>query len=104
MITTPLSKRNGALLHGSARVRRASEHTGAFLWNRLSAFLLVLFASLHCFSQPGRAQDRNGDSNVLSLDSLLNVKISTASKYWQTSSEAPASVTIITATDIERYG
>lgn len=104
MVTNPLSEHDVALVNGSARVCRALDHTGAFPWNCLSAFLLVLLASLHCFSHPGRAQDRNRDPKVLSLDSLLNVKISTASKYWQTSSEAPASVSIITATDIERYG
>ena len=38
------------------------------------------------------------------LDSLLNVKISTAAKYEQTISEAPASVSIITSDDIRRYG
>jgi iron complex outermembrane receptor protein len=40
----------------------------------------------------------------ISLDSLLNIQITTASKYWQTTSDAPASVTIITSKEIERYG
>jgi iron complex outermembrane receptor protein len=44
------------------------------------------------------------DSLVLSLDSLLNTKISSAAKYQQTSSEAASSVTIITAEDIRRHG
>lgn len=43
-------------------------------------------------------------STDFSLDSLLNVKVSTASKYNQTVNEAPASVSIITSEDIERYG
>lgn len=38
------------------------------------------------------------------MEELLNVKISTASKYEQTISEAPASVTIITAEDIKHFG
>lgn len=39
-----------------------------------------------------------------SLDELLNTKISAAAKYNQTVSEAPASVTIITAEDLRAYG
>jgi iron complex outermembrane receptor protein len=44
------------------------------------------------------------DSMVLSLDSLLSTKISSAAKYEQTISEAASSVTIITAEDIHRHG
>ena len=44
------------------------------------------------------------DAMVLSLDSLLNTKISSAAKYQQTISEAASSVTIITAEDIQRHG
>jgi outer membrane receptor protein involved in Fe transport len=44
------------------------------------------------------------DSMELSLDSLLNTKISSAAKYEQTISEAASSVTIITAEDIQRHG
>jgi outer membrane receptor for ferrienterochelin and colicin len=44
------------------------------------------------------------DSLVLSLDSLLNTRISSAAKYQQTMSEAASSVTIVTAEDIQRYG
>jgi len=47
--------------------------------------------------QTGRATD-------VSLDSLLNTRISAASKYAQTSAEAPASVTIITSDDIRNHG
>jgi iron complex outermembrane receptor protein len=44
------------------------------------------------------------DSLILSLDSLLHTRISSAAKYQQTMSEAASSVTIITADDIQRYG
>lgn len=40
----------------------------------------------------------------LSLDSLLNTRISAASKYEQTTAEAPASVTILTSDMLERRG
>jgi iron complex outermembrane receptor protein len=41
---------------------------------------------------------------TLSLDSLLSVRISAASRYEQTVAEAPASVTVVTSEDIERFG
>jgi iron complex outermembrane receptor protein len=40
----------------------------------------------------------------MSLEDLLNTPISSASKFEQKSSEAPASVGVVTATDIKRYG
>ena len=40
----------------------------------------------------------------MSLDDLLNVEISTAARYKQTTREAPASVTVITSEDISRFG
>jgi iron complex outermembrane receptor protein len=39
-----------------------------------------------------------------SLDSLLNLKVQTASKYWQKASESPTSLTVVTAADIENQG
>jgi outer membrane receptor for ferrienterochelin and colicins len=42
--------------------------------------------------------------SLFSIDSLLNVHISTAAKYEQKVSEAPASVSVITAEEIERFG
>ena len=50
------------------------------------------------------AQDGGGGGADLSLEDLLNMTVSSASKYAQKSSEAPASITIITAEEIERYG
>lgn len=40
----------------------------------------------------------------VTLDSLLNTRISTASKYLQTSGEAPASITIVSAEEIRQQG
>ncbi len=50
------------------------------------------------------AQSPGGGIEQFPLDSLLNIKISAATKYDQTVSEAPASVTIISSEDIARYG
>lgn len=60
--------------------------------------LLVMVAAL---AQPVAAQEQLLD---LTLDSLLNTRISAASKYEQTSAEAPASVTILTSDILERRG
>ena len=44
------------------------------------------------------------DTRDLSLDSLLVMQISTASKHWETAGEAPASVTVITSEMIQKFG
>jgi outer membrane receptor for ferrienterochelin and colicin len=51
-----------------------------------------------------QAQEANQLTPDLSLDSLLNIKINTATKYEQTAREAPASVTIITSGEIRQFG
>jgi outer membrane receptor for ferrienterochelin and colicins len=70
-------------------------------------FFLALLSSLPaiCVGQEANSKEASG------LDSLLKVKIqgtaqqtNTASKYYQTTSEAASSITIITAEEIERYG
>lgn len=40
----------------------------------------------------------------LSLEELLNVKVYSASKHEQTTSEAPSSITVITRDDIDKHG
>lgn len=59
------------------------------------ALLLPLWAAVS-FSQDLPVTD-------LSLDSLLAVPVSTAAKYKQTAAEAPASISVITSSDLERY-
>jgi len=67
-------------------------------------FAVLFFCAGICFMpQSGTTQDIV-QSQEISLDDLLNVEISTASKYDQKANEAPASITIITSEDIERYG
>ncbi|NOY57996.1 MAG: TonB-dependent receptor [Calditrichaeota bacterium] len=69
---------------------------------RILFFLFSITMLMGLYKKVNAQNDQ--DIEALSLDALLNTEISTASKYEQTTSEAPASVTIITAEDIERYG
>jgi iron complex outermembrane receptor protein len=50
------------------------------------------------------AQQPTATSEGLLLDSLLNTRISTVSKYAQTTTEAPASVTIVSSDEIRDNG
>jgi iron complex outermembrane receptor protein len=70
----------------------------------LSAASAILFAALYLSPARSAAQATDPLSTGSSLDELLDVKISGAAKSDQTARQAPASVTIITSEDIERYG
>ena len=71
---------------------------------KYSSFFLFSFMSMLLISYIGFTQDGIDDIQDISMDELLNINISTAAKYNQKISEAPASVAIITSEDIERYG
>jgi len=70
----------------------------------VSQFRLIIvgLAALFCFSVLPAHEDSNHE--LITLDSLLNVPVCSALKYEQRVSEAPASISIITADDIQRYG
>ena len=68
-----------------------------------SAARMAGLGLVFCCAQLVQAQQRTAAAE-LSLDSLLNTRISAASKYDQRAAEAPASVTIITADDIRQFG
>jgi outer membrane receptor for ferrienterochelin and colicins len=60
-------------------------------------------------SQPPIPQQRPdtpppGDLSKLNLEDLMNITVYTASKRVQNSSDAPSSVTVITADEIQKYG
>lgn len=65
-----------------------------------SAATLLILTIL--FSAPVRGDE--GDLGGLSLDDLLAVKVSVASRHEQTVRRAPGSLAIITGEDIERFG
>ncbi|RQW03504.1 TonB-dependent receptor [candidate division KSB1 bacterium] len=72
--------------------------------DRIKIFILAGGFLIVVATQTLFAQEKSKDIREYSLDDLLNVEISSAAKYEQRMGEAPASVTIITAEDIERYG
>lgn len=55
---------------------------------------------------PAQAEEPDAPADLieLSIEQLLNIEVYSASKFVQKTTEAPASVTIITAVDIKNYG
>ncbi|MDB4917440.1 MAG: TonB-dependent receptor [Gemmatimonadetes bacterium] len=68
------------------------------------ASTLAVIGVLMSLGAPAIRGQQPGPPASISLDSLLNTHISTASKYEQTSVEAPASVTILTVEDLQKNG
>ncbi|HEX7613854.1 MAG TPA: TonB-dependent receptor [Thermoanaerobaculia bacterium] len=64
---------------------------------------LAIFAICAAGSSVVHADETAGTKNS-SLDDLLNQKVSAAAKYEQTTRDAAASVTIVTAEEIESFG
>jgi len=50
------------------------------------------------------AQQGTKDLSDASLEELTNIEVYSASKHMQSASEAPASVTVVTADEIQKYG
>jgi len=72
--------------------------------NRLRPVLLPAFLGLLIAARALTAHPDVEDLENISLDSLLNIPVSAATKYEKKTSEVPASVSIITSDDIARYG
>jgi outer membrane receptor protein involved in Fe transport len=67
---------------------------------RIDRIRLALIAAVVAIASPTAAQERPDPT----LDDLLDTKVSGAAKYDQVARRAPASVSIVTADDIARYG
>ena len=67
-------------------------------------FILFSFVSLFFVPLTSFANDLPDDLTQLSIEDLMQVTVQTASKYEQKISEAPSSVSVITSSDIEKYG
>ena len=69
---------------------------------RTNFSLLFLFMML----SPVEAYSANPEIDLadLSLEELMNIKVTGASKFEQTVAEAPSSVSVVTANEIKKYG
>jgi iron complex outermembrane receptor protein len=66
---------------------------------------VLLAVALACATSPQlQAQEARDGLTTISLDSLLRVPVASAARYSQTLQDAPASVTIVTGEQIERFG
>ena len=75
--------------------------------NCLSMACIPLIVALLCGAATGKENitaEKPEDIFKLSLQELLQVKVSSASKFDEAVSDIPASITIITRTEIENYG
>jgi outer membrane receptor for ferrienterochelin and colicins len=61
--------------------------------------LLILLLGVAGFAQQGTK-----DLSQASLEELTNIQVYSASKHMQYASEAPSSVTVVTADEIQKYG
>ena len=64
-------------------------------------FLILLFAAADA---PSAMAQNSRDLGDASLQELLNTDVYSASKHEQKSSDAPSSVTVVTAHEIQKYG
>jgi outer membrane receptor for ferrienterochelin and colicins len=65
---------------------------------------MCLLVSSLLIETPSFSQTDDKHDAIALLDSLLNIRVSSASKYDQSARRAPASVTIVTSDEIERFG
>jgi outer membrane receptor for ferrienterochelin and colicins len=56
------------------------------------------------FALPAPAQEPTKDFGEASLEELANIQVYSASKHMQSASDAPSSVTVVTADEIQKYG
>src|SRR5271156_5590607 len=61
---------------------------------------LTIFA----FTATAIAQPRTKDLTDFSLEELGNIQVYSASKHLQNASDAPASITVVSSNEIQRFG
>jgi outer membrane receptor for ferrienterochelin and colicin len=67
----------------------------------VATLLLAMVSAVHAADPPSAAL---AQLTELSLEQLLDVKVTGASKFSLHPSEAPASISVLTAEDFHRYG
>jgi outer membrane receptor protein involved in Fe transport len=73
------------------------------LWRGLS-WALIHALVVSAMTMSAFAQETPKDLSEVSLEELSNIQVYTASKHLQSASEAPASVSVVTADEIQKYG
>jgi outer membrane receptor for ferrienterochelin and colicins len=74
--------------------------SGVFFW----AVFSTVFATAAWAAEGERSSAPSSDLTQLSLEELMNVEVYGASKFQQKLSEAPSSVSVVTADEIKKYG
>jgi outer membrane receptor for ferrienterochelin and colicins len=69
-----------------------------------SCLMIFLLFVLPAFVVPATAQQQPKDLGEASLEELGTIQVYSASKHMQSASDAPSSVTVITADEIQKYG
>jgi outer membrane receptor for ferrienterochelin and colicin len=62
--------------------------------------LFIPYVLFLLFAPPAVAQESTKDLTELSLEDLMKVEVYSASKHMQSASDAPSSVTVVTADEI----
>ncbi|MGO9605376.1 MAG: TonB-dependent receptor plug domain-containing protein [Candidatus Binataceae bacterium] len=75
-----------------------------FVWSAPLPIFVVFIWLLLILAGPARAQQETSDLTNKSLEDLMKIEVYSASKYMQDASDAPSSVTVITADEIQKYG
>ena len=69
-----------------------------------SLWLTIVISILVLLTAPAAAQEPTKDIGQASLEELGSIQVYSASKHLQSASDAPSSVTVITADEIQEYG
>jgi outer membrane receptor for ferrienterochelin and colicins len=65
---------------------------------------VIRWLAIFMLTAAAAAQQGTKDLSEASLEELTNIQVYSASKHLQSASEAPASVTVVTADEIQKYG
>jgi iron complex outermembrane receptor protein len=71
---------------------------------RIWQIIILLLAISAAAQEPAKPQEPSKDIGDTSLEELGTIQVYSASKHLQSTSDAPSSVTVITADEIQKYG
>ncbi|MDC8759978.1 TonB-dependent receptor plug domain-containing protein [Janthinobacterium fluminis] len=87
-----------------AALRRAGPRWAAPHWRGAAALLLLQVPRAALADAPAQAQDGARDLTTLPIEQLLSMEVYSASKFLQPASQAPSTVSVISAADIRDFG